>query len=67
MANDSEAMDGGEVLEGNVYDFEELDRVDKGLIPETLDEEISVIDRGGEGDKSWVAHQLMSAVGVSST
>jgi hypothetical protein len=59
-----EAMHGGEVLEGNVYDFEELERVDKGLVLAALDEEISLIDRGG--DKSWDAHELMSAVGVSS-
>jgi len=32
--------DGNEVLEGQVYDFAELEHVDRGLVPKSVDDEI---------------------------
>ena len=36
--------DGNEVLEGQVYDFAELEHVDQGLTPKSVDDEIIVVD-----------------------
>ncbi|KAG1857993.1 hypothetical protein C8R48DRAFT_775450 [Suillus tomentosus] len=41
-----------EVLEGNAFDFNKLDRVEEGMIPQTILDEIEVINYNGEDDGS---------------
>ncbi|KAJ3539928.1 hypothetical protein NMY22_g4510 [Coprinellus aureogranulatus] len=49
--------DGCEVLEGRVYNFEALDRVDKGLIPAAEDEETTLVGSGDE--EEWTVDSVM--------
>ena len=60
----NDELDGREVLEGNVYDFEELGHVDRGLVPTAFEEEVSIIGSGNGG--SWGIGELMSSGGVLS-
>ncbi|KAG2029584.1 hypothetical protein BDR03DRAFT_1018181 [Suillus americanus] len=39
-----------EVPEGNAFDFDELDRVKQGIIPQTALDEVEVVNYNGEGD-----------------
>lgn len=58
-------MNSGEVLEGEVYDFGELELVDKGLAPLGFEEEVSIIEAGAENSsQSWDITQLISSNGV---
>ncbi|KAH7904404.1 hypothetical protein BJ138DRAFT_1119448 [Hygrophoropsis aurantiaca] len=62
----NESIDGYEVLECNVYDFEELAQVEQGLIPKSIEDEISVVDCSGDnGENTWNIDSLMSTEGVS--
>ncbi|KAG1867306.1 hypothetical protein DFJ58DRAFT_911700, partial [Suillus subalutaceus] len=38
-----------EVLEGNAFDFDELDRVEQGIIPQAILDEVEVVNYNGEG------------------
>jgi hypothetical protein len=51
-------LDGQEVLEGEVYDFEELERIDRGFVSVAVEPEIVVIGEPEVG--SWDVGQLMS-------
>ncbi|KAI5982193.1 ribonuclease H-like domain-containing protein [Pisolithus albus] len=60
-------LDGNEVLEGQIYDFEELDAIDKGRKPTGFIEDISVIDKAAGADAgAWDVEALLSSEGVSS-
>lgn len=53
--------------EGQVYDFEELDAIDKGRKPTGFIEDISVIDKVAGADAgAWDVEALLSSEGVSS-
>ena len=55
--------DGQEVLEGQVYDFEELERVDKGLAPVTFQDDVQVVGYNS-GSSSWNVESLLMSSGV---
>ncbi|KAG1831690.1 hypothetical protein DFJ58DRAFT_848156 [Suillus subalutaceus] len=55
-----------EVLEGNAFDFDELDRIEQGIIPQTVLDEVEVVNYNGEGD-GWDEAALMSSFGMSYT
>ncbi|KAF9231857.1 hypothetical protein BU15DRAFT_90811 [Melanogaster broomeanus] len=57
-------VDGMEVLEGNVYDFDELARVDEGIVPRGVDDEIVEVDYEGD-DGGWDINALMSTRGLA--
>ncbi|KAF9230404.1 hypothetical protein BU15DRAFT_83675 [Melanogaster broomeanus] len=57
-------VDGMEVLEGNVYDFDELARVDEGIVPRGVDDEIVEVDYEGD-DGGWDIDALMSTRGLA--
>ncbi|KIK75105.1 hypothetical protein PAXRUDRAFT_173810 [Paxillus rubicundulus Ve08.2h10] len=59
-----ESADGKEVLEGKVYDFEELGRVDEGITPRAVDDEIMVVEHDGDEDGGWDTTTLMSSSGL---
>ena len=59
-------VDGGEVLEGEIYNFAELDRIDEGLAPRAFEEDVSTLRGGSGGGSTWDVDALMSARGVSS-
>lgn len=58
-------LDGQEVLEGEVYDFEELERVDRGLVPTAVELDVPVIGNDLEMG-TWDVNHIMSSGGVSS-
>ena len=62
---DSEMVseDGQEALEGQVYDFEELERVDKGLAPVTFQDDVQVVG-SNSGSSSWDVESLLMSSGV---
>ncbi|KAF9234431.1 ribonuclease H-like domain-containing protein [Melanogaster broomeanus] len=61
-----ESTDGKEVLEGKVYDFEELVRVDEGITPQAADDEIMVVGHDEDGDGGWDTTVLMLSSGLES-
>jgi hypothetical protein len=50
--------DGQEVLEGQVYDFEELERIDKGLAPVTFQEDVQLVG-SNSSSSSWDIESLL--------
>ncbi|KAG1867257.1 hypothetical protein DFJ58DRAFT_723932 [Suillus subalutaceus] len=48
-----------ELLEGNAFDFDELDRVEQGIIPQAILDEVGVVNYNGEGG-GWDEATLMS-------
>jgi hypothetical protein len=57
-------LDGDEILTGRVYDFEELDRLDSGMMPSFVEE---VPDIGnGATPAGWDIGSLLLTSGVSS-
>ena len=52
------------VLEGAVYSFHELDRVDVGIVPWVLDEVVAVVDHSRQDDDGWDAALLRSSSGL---
>ncbi|KAG6373650.1 hypothetical protein JVT61DRAFT_6315 [Boletus reticuloceps] len=56
-------LDGNEVLEGQVYSWKELEVVDKGSLPMEFAEDISVLDKAGDGN--WDIQALLSSEGVA--
>ncbi|KAG2757766.1 hypothetical protein P692DRAFT_201858758 [Suillus brevipes Sb2] len=57
-------IDGLEILEGNVYNFDELARVEAGMVPKSMDEEFSVIDHGARGEEGgWDVASILSTNG----
>ena len=55
--------DGQEVLEGQVYDFEELERIDKGLAPVTFREDVQLVGPN-PSSSSWDVESLLMFSGV---
>ncbi|KAG2071580.1 hypothetical protein BDR04DRAFT_1098056, partial [Suillus decipiens] len=47
------------VLEGRVYDFAELEHVDRGLLSKSVDDEIMVVDHSSQDDEQWDVDALM--------
>ncbi|KAG1767060.1 hypothetical protein EV702DRAFT_1203904 [Suillus placidus] len=64
-ATEQEPVDRNEVSEGQVYDFAELEHVDQGLAPKSVDEEIMVVDHTSHNNGQWDVDALMSSNGVS--
>jgi hypothetical protein len=60
-------LDGQEILAGKVYDFEELESVDKGIAPATFNDNVQVIGSDSEDDLSWDPQSMLIAKGVSSS
>ncbi|KAG2073668.1 hypothetical protein BDR04DRAFT_1229899 [Suillus decipiens] len=53
-------IDGLEILEGNVYNFDELARVEAGMVLKSIDEEFSVTDHGARGEEGgWDVASLL--------
>jgi hypothetical protein len=58
------SIDNTEVLGGKAFDFVELERVDRELVPQAAVDEVDVVDHDGEDD-GWDEASLMSSVGLS--
>ncbi|KAG1810921.1 uncharacterized protein BJ212DRAFT_1376792 [Suillus subaureus] len=43
-------IDNTKVLEGKAFDFAELERVDRGIVPQAAVDEVNVVDHDGEDD-----------------
>ena len=59
-------LDGHEITAGKVYDFAELDRVDKGIVPATFNEDTDQIGTESASG-SWDIQSLLVSKGVSSS
>ncbi|KAI6042900.1 hypothetical protein EDC04DRAFT_2878284 [Pisolithus marmoratus] len=60
-------LDGNEVLEGQIYDFKELEAIDKGKKPTGFIEDICVVDKAAGADVgTWDVKALLSSEGISS-
>jgi len=66
---EGQSVDEVEVLEGNAFDFDELDRVEQGIIPQTVLDEVETVNYNinGEGGDRWDETALMSSLGMSYT
>lgn len=53
------------VLEGNIYDWEELERVERGIIPQNVDDEVQIVEGGSIG--GWDVAELMGKRGFSTS
>ena len=58
------SLDGGEVLEGHVYDLEELRKVDECVAPSGFGDELLDLSTG-EGSGGWSIEALLTSKGVS--
>jgi hypothetical protein len=56
---EQEPVDRNEVLEGKVYDFAELEHVDEGLAPKSIDDKIMVVDHTSHDNRQWDVDALM--------
>ncbi|KAG1761618.1 hypothetical protein EDD22DRAFT_1031796 [Suillus occidentalis] len=63
---EAHSIDKVEVLEGNAFDFGELDRVEQGIVPQPTLDEVDVVNYHGEVD-GWDEATLMSSLGMSCT
>jgi hypothetical protein len=61
-----QSIDEVEVLEGDAFDFGESDRVEQGIIPQAILDEVEVVNYNGE-DEGWDEATLMSSLGMSYT
>jgi hypothetical protein len=59
-------VDGKEVLEGNVFDFAELQRIDEGLVPAAVEDEIMVTDHDAHEDGTWNIDSMLVSSGLTS-
>ncbi|KAG1853896.1 hypothetical protein DFJ58DRAFT_914132 [Suillus subalutaceus] len=58
-------VDGKEDLEGRAFDFAELQRVDKGLVPAAIEDEIMVTNNANE-DGTWNIDSILLSSGLTS-
>jgi hypothetical protein len=59
-------VDGKEVLEGNVFDFAELQCIDEGLVPVAVEDEIMVKDHDANEDGTWNIDSMLVSSGLTS-
>jgi hypothetical protein len=53
---------GGEILEGQIYDFAELAKVNAGEVPKPVNEDIKVI--GSDNENDWDVETMVSGVHI---
>ena len=54
--------DGGEILEGQIYAFAELAKINAGEVPKPANEDIEVI--GSDNEDDWDVETMVSAVHI---
>ncbi|KAI0349849.1 hypothetical protein OH77DRAFT_1507314 [Trametes cingulata] len=60
-------LDGGEVLEGNMYNFKELEKVDQGVAPTAFEDDIRVLDTNPvAADADWDMDAVLASAGIIS-
>ncbi|KAG1817200.1 uncharacterized protein BJ212DRAFT_1299357 [Suillus subaureus] len=59
-------VDGREVLEGNAFNFAELQHVDEGLVPAAVEDEIMVTDHDANEDGTWNIDLMLLSSGLTS-
>jgi hypothetical protein len=66
QASQAHDVDGAEVLQGGVYNFEELDHIDEGHAPHAVDEDVTMLRGSSSSAGTWDVDAIMSSKGVSS-
>lgn len=63
LASTKDSEENGEkgVLDGDMYDYDELSRVDQGLAPKGFEEEVSILNEAST-DRGWNVGDLMSSL-----
>ena len=59
-------VDDAEILEGEVYNFDEMHHIDKGLAPHALEEDVTILCGSSSSASTWDVDALMSSKGVLS-
>ncbi|KAN0081360.1 hypothetical protein V8E55_008984 [Tylopilus felleus] len=59
------ALDGQEVLEGELYSWDELEIVNRGIVPKGFVDDISALDKATNSGRQWDVNTLLSSEGVS--
>jgi hypothetical protein len=59
-------LDGQEILAGKVYDFVELEQVDKGIAPTSFKDDVQQVGFDSNDGTSWDVQSLLTMRGVSS-
>ncbi|KAG2062752.1 hypothetical protein BDR04DRAFT_1164695 [Suillus decipiens] len=59
-------VDGKEVLQGRAFDFAELQRVNEGLVPAAIEDEIMVTDHDANEDGTWNINSMLLSSGLTS-
>ena len=59
---DPSLVDGSEVLEGQVYDLDEMRKVDEGITPTGFQDDIQELSGGSEADNTWSIEAQPSTV-----
>jgi hypothetical protein len=59
-------LDGQEILVGKVYDFVELEQVDKGIAPTVFEDDVQQVGFDSDDGTSWDVQLLLIMRGVSS-
>jgi hypothetical protein len=59
-------LDGHEILAGRIYDFAELEQVDKGIVPGAFEDDVQQVGSDSEEGMSWDVQSLLTSKGVSS-
>ncbi|KIK74014.1 hypothetical protein PAXRUDRAFT_176907, partial [Paxillus rubicundulus Ve08.2h10] len=52
-------------MEGNYYNFEELEQVDKGIAPKVMEDEAVAVDHSANNDGRWDMSDLMLSSGLA--
>ncbi|KAG1779548.1 hypothetical protein EV702DRAFT_1194927 [Suillus placidus] len=59
-------VEGKEILEGRAFDFAELQRVDEGLVPAAIEDEIMAMDHDANEDGTWNIDSMLLSSGLTS-
>ncbi|KAH7881892.1 hypothetical protein F5I97DRAFT_1939696 [Phlebopus sp. FC_14] len=59
-------INGNEVLEGQVYSWDELEAVNKGTKPTNFIEDISIADNAVDAESHWDVREVLSLKGITS-
>ena len=59
-------LGGHEILAGRIYDFAELEQVDKGIVSGAFEDDVQQVGSISEDGVSWDVQSLLTLKGVSS-
>ena len=61
MVIDLSLVNGSKVLEGQIYDLEEMKKVDKVIAPTGFQDDIQELSGGSDADNTWSIEALLTS------